>query len=472
MPRILVIEDDKTLADYISVVLEEHGFDVALTYNAIEGLDLLKKEKFSLVLTDLIMPCGISGIDVLKEISASKIEVPVIVVTAFASVETAVEAMKLGAFDYVTKPFNIDELVITINRAIEVAKLKKENTILKEELKKKYSFKGLIGISPKMLKVYEIIEKIADTDCTLLITGESGTGKELIAKTIHYNSSRSQRPFVPINCAAIPASLLESELFGYEKGAFTGAFNTRIGRFELANNGTLFLDEIGDLDPSLQAKLLRVIQEKEFERVGGVKTIKVDVRIIAATNQNLEELTKIGRFREDLFYRLNVVQLHVPPLRERREDIPLLLDYYVNEFSKKMKRNPFEFSDDTMECLLNYHWPGNVRELRNLVEGLMILVKGNKVTLSDLPERFLQKSTLSLKKSDQGIEHYLLQDRDEINLENTLYIIERALILRALKKAKGVKSKAAKLLGIKRTTLIEKLKRIEIDPKQIDINNT
>lgn len=473
MQRILVIEDDKALADYISLVLREHGFDVTLTYNSIDGLNLLKKEKFSLVLTDLILPFGVSGIDVLKEISASRIEVPVIVVTAFASVETAVEAMKLGAFDYVTKPFSIDELVITINRAIEVAKLKKENTTLKEELKKKYSFKGLIGISPKMLKVYELIEKIADTDCTVLITGESGTGKELIAKTIHYNSSRSQRPFVPLNCAAIPASLLESELFGHEKGAFTGAFNTRIGRFELANNGTLFLDEIGDLDPSLQAKLLRVIQEKEFERVGGVKTIKVDVRIIAATNQNLEELTKIGRFREDLFYRLNVVQIHIPPLRERREDIPMLLDYYVNEFSKKMKRTQFEFLDDAMECLLNYPWPGNVRELRNLVEGLMILVKGNKVSLSDLPERFLHKSKFSLERvqEDQEIEHYLLQNRDEINLENTLYKIERALILRALKKAKGKKSKAAKFLGLKRTTLIEKMKRMEIDPDQLDIGN-
>ncbi|GIW46219.1 MAG: hypothetical protein KatS3mg078_0096 [Deltaproteobacteria bacterium] len=268
--RILIIEDDQTLADYISLILKEHGFEVTATYSGAQGLELLRKEKFHLVLTDLVMPCGISGLDVLKEISASKIDVPVIVVTAFASVDTAVEAMKLGAFDYVTKPFNVDELIITINRAIEVSKLKRENAKLREELRKKYSFKGLIGISPKMLKLYELIEKISDTDCTVLITGESGTGKELIARTIHFNSPRAQKPFIPVNCAAIPASLLESELFGHEKGAFTGAFSTRIGRFELANHGTLFLDEIGDLDPSLQAKLLRAIQEKEFERVGGV----------------------------------------------------------------------------------------------------------------------------------------------------------------------------------------------------------
>ena len=469
--RILIIEDDQTLADYISLILKEHGFEVTATYSGAQGLELLRKEKFHLVLTDLVMPCGISGLDVLKEISASKIDVPVIVVTAFASVDTAVEAMKLGAFDYVTKPFNVDELIITINRAIEVSKLKRENAKLREELRKKYSFKGLIGISPKMLKLYELIEKISDTDCTVLITGESGTGKELIARTIHFNSPRAQKPFIPVNCAAIPASLLESELFGHEKGAFTGAFSTRIGRFELANHGTLFLDEIGDLDPSLQAKLLRAIQEKEFERVGGVKTIKVDVRIIAATNRDLEELTRIGKFRDDLFYRLNVVQIHIPPLRERREDIPLLLDYYINEFSKKMKRNPFEFTAEAMEHLINYNWPGNVRELRNLVESLMILVRGNRVNVSDLPERFLTRSQYpeSIKITErEELEHYLLQGKDEINLEKTLYRIEKSLILRALKKAKGTKSKAAKLLGIKRTTLIEKLKRMGLDQENIE----
>jgi DNA-binding NtrC family response regulator len=467
MPKILIIEDDKAIAEVLRLFLESQGIEVTLVHSGDRGLALVKEERFDLVLTDIVMPCGISGMDILREVSGSKRDIPVIIITGFATVETAVEAMKLGAFDYITKPFNSDELLLTIKRAISMRELKEENVMLRKQLKREYSFNGLIGISPTMQRVYEMIEKVADTDCTILITGESGTGKEVIAKTIHYNSSRSQKPFIPLNCAAIPTSLLESELFGYEKGAFTGAINTRIGRFELANNGTLFLDEIGDLDPSLQAKLLRVIQEKEFERVGGIKTIKVDTRIIAATNRNLEELVRQERFREDLYYRLNVVQLHLPPLRERREDIPLLLDHFVNEFSTKMKREPLRFSEEVMECFLSYNWPGNVRELKNLLEGLMVLAKDRVIKLEDLPERFFNSSNnqgIMLNHNRQAID---IPD-EGIDLEKTLYHTEKTLILKALKKAGGTKSKAAKLLGIKRTTLIEKLKRIGIESESAD----
>ncbi len=374
MQRILVIEDDETVRDVLRSFLGEKGFEVTLAENGEAGLDMLRAEKFDLILTDLVMP-GITGMDVLREVTAARISAPVIVMTAFGTVQTAVEAMRIGAFDYITKPFNLDELMIVLDKALSVSKLQKENVMLKMQLKKKYNFKGLIGDSPRMQTVYEMIEKIADTDSTVLITGESGTGKELIAKTIHYNNtSRAGGPFVPLNCAAIPRDLLESELFGHEKGAFTGAVNTRLGRFELAQGGTLFLDEVGELDPSLQVKLLRVLQEREFERVGGMKTIKVDVRILAATNKDLEKETKDGKFREDLFYRLNVIPLHIPPLRSRQEDLPLLMAFFVQQFCRKKKREPFTFSPAAMQCLLNYRWPGNVRELENLIERISILV--------------------------------------------------------------------------------------------------
>lgn len=336
MQRILVIDDDETVRDVLSSFLGERGFEVLTAERGEAGLELLLYERFDIVLADLVMP-GMGGMDILRELSARKMKLPVIIITAYGTIQNAVEAMKLGAFDYVTKPFNLDEIMLVIERALELSRLEKENLLLKKQLRQRYNFSGLIGDSVKMQRVYELIGKVADTDSTILITGESGTGKELLAKTIHYNSSRAGGPFVPLNCAAIPRDLLESELFGHEKGAFTGAINTRIGRFELANNGTLFLDEIGELDPSLQVKLLRVIQEREFERVGGVKTIKVDVRIIAATNRNLEEAVAEGKFREDLYWRLNVIPIHLPPLRERREDIPLLVDYFVKKFHRKRK---------------------------------------------------------------------------------------------------------------------------------------
>ena len=474
-----MIEDDDIVLDVLDAFLKEKDFEVVLAHNGEQGIDLLRSEKFDIILTDLVMP-GISGMDVLREVVSSRPDVSVIVMTAFGTVQTAVEAMRIGAFDYITKPFNFDELLLILDKALAVSKLQKENLLLKKQLKKKYDFNKLIGDSPSMQAVYEFIEKIADTDSTVLITGESGTGKELIAKTIHFNNStRSQGPFVPLNCAAIPKDLLESELFGHEKGAFTGAINTRIGRFELAQNGTLFLDEVGELDPSLQVKLLRVLQEREFERVGGVKTIKVSVRILAATNKDLERATKEGKFREDLYYRLNVIPLHLPPLRSRTEDIALLTAHFTEVFSLKRKREPFTFSSEAMSCLLNYRWPGNVRELENLMERLSILVSGNIVNVVDLPIKLHQlafseldhppgteeaSSTTGKTVGSSALRNSTPELPEAgLNLNQVVGIMERDLIQKALERAGGVRSKAAQLLGLNRTTLLEKMKKMGIE---------
>jgi nitrogen regulation protein NR(I) len=471
MYHVLIIDDDESVRDALKDFLEENGFKVTTAPNGRIGLELLKEDIFDILLVDLMMP-GMGGLDVIKETSALHLTTPVIMVTAYASVQTAVDAMKLGAFDYVTKPFIPDELLIVINRTIELSRVQRENVLLKKQLKRKYDFEGLIGDSIQMQKVYEIIEKVADTDSTILVTGRSGTGKELVAKTIHFNSSRSEKPFVPLNCAAIPRDLLESELFGHEKGAFTGALVTRIGRFELAHGGTLFLDEIGELDPSLQVKLLRVLQEREFERVGGTKTIKVDVRIIAASNRDLEKATREGKFREDLFYRLNVIPVHIPSLIERTEDIPLLIDHFMHKFSRKRKREPLRFSPEAMECLLSYRWPGNVRELENLIERLTILVSENTINVSDLPEKFRQTAGTEAGKDAHMVKTSGPLPNDDdipdsgINLNAVIDNMERKLILRALEKTGGVKNKAAELLGLNRTTLIEKLKKKNIDFKK------
>jgi nitrogen regulation protein NR(I) len=476
MHHVLIIDDDEAIRGALGDFFEEKGFKVTTASDSRVGLKLLKEEKFDVFLVDLIMP-EMGGLDVIKEASAMNISAPAIVITAFGTVQTAVEAMKIGAFDYISKPFVLDELLIIVNRAISVSKLQRENLQLKKQLKRKYNFEGIIGDSLEMQKVYEMIEKVADTDSTILITGESGTGKELIAKTIHFNSSRSQNTFVPLNCAAIPRDLLESELFGHEKGSFTGALNTRLGRFELAHNGTLFLDEIGELDPSPQVKLLRVLQEREFERVGGVKTIKVDVRIVAATNKDIEKATKEGKFREDLFYRLNVIPLHIPPLRERVADIPLLVDHFVREFSKKRKREALKFSPEAMDCLLKYQWPGNVRELENLIERLTILVSGNTIKISDLPEKFYPARTPERVDRPEilGVSDYTGKDVDipefGIDLSEVVKNMEKNLILKALEKTGGVKNRAAKLLGLNRTTLIEKMKKKNIELQKI-ITNT
>lgn len=345
------------------------------------------------------------------------------------------------------------------------------DSLVKKQLKRKYVFKGLIGNSLPMQKVHEMIEKIADTDATILISGESGTGKELVAKIIHLNSRRARGSFVPLNCAAIPKDLLESELFGHEKGAFTGALNTRIGRFELAHDGTLFLDEIGELEPSLQVKLLRVLQEREFERVGGVKTIKVNVRILAATNKDLELAIRENRFREDLYYRLNVIPLSIPPLRERTEDIPLLIDYFNHKYSSLRGRKPLIFSPDVMKCLTRFHWPGNVRELENLIERLVILTSESLVKISDMPEKFSQCMDSHKQCPSDSFEiHAVSIPETGIDINALIGNMERNLILKALAKTGGVKNRAAKLLGLNRTTLIEKMKKMGIEPQKAIIS--
>jgi len=457
MHKILIIDDDASVREVLENFFKSEDFDVTIAIDGETGLELLGSQKFDLFLTDLVMP-NIGGMEILnRSKSTINATTPCILITAFGTVKTAVEAMKLGAFDYVTKPFSLEEILLVARRAIEVAKLRDENIQLKRELKKKYDFHGIIGTSLEMQKVYSMIEKIAGTDSTILITGDSGTGKELIARTIHYNSSRSQKNFVPINCAAIPKDLLESELFGHERGAFTGAVSTHIGRFEFANGGTLFLDEIGELDPMIQVKLLRVLQERSFERVGSTKTIKVDVRIITATNKNLEEEVREGRFREDLYYRLNVIPVHLPPLRERKDDIPILVEHFVQKFCEEKKKKAPHFTRETMDAFLNYEWKGNVRELENLIERLVILKPGETIYPDDLPDRLYGEKRSSAQPGKPSGDIVLTENG--IDLNEFLDSYEEKLIMQALKLSGGVKSKAASLLGLNRTTLVEKLKK-------------
>ncbi|MGC1404704.1 MAG: sigma-54 dependent transcriptional regulator [Thermodesulfobacteriota bacterium] len=468
MPHILVIDDDPSVRNILEEFLQLKGFEVSVVGDGEVGVDVIQEKKIDLYLVDLVLP-GMGGIEVLKKVSLLNIAIPAIVITGFGAIETAVEAIKSGAFDYITKPFVLEELFLVVQRALNFSKLKKENFSLKRQLKQRYDYQGLIGNSPQMQNVYGLIKKISDTDATILIEGESGTGKELIAKTIHYNSSRGQNPFIPFNCAAIPKDLLESELFGHERGAFTGAINTRIGRFERANGGTILLDEIGELLPSFQVKLLRVLQEREFERVGGSKTIKVDVRILAATNKNLEEETRCGNFREDLFYRLNVIPLHIPPLRERPEDIPVLTDYFLQYFSRKRKRETVRINQEVMDLFRQYPWPGNVREMENLMERMVILNDDELITAKDLPQRFQELSTVPRKEDSRSPSgpgesppEGLLADRS-VNLNTLVEELEKSLINQALQKSRGVKSRAAELLGLKRTTLLEKIRKLEIE---------
>lgn len=457
MYKILIIDDDSSVREVLENFFKSEDFDVTVAVDGKNGLELLGSQKFDLFLTDLVMP-NIGGMEILHQSKATiNSTTPCILITAFGTVKTAVEAMKLGAFDYVTKPFSLEEILLVSKRAIEVAHLRDENIQLKRELKKKYDFHGIIGTSSEMQKVYRMIEKIAGTDSTILITGESGTGKELIARTIHYNSARSQNNFVPINCAAIPKDLLESELFGHERGAFTGAVSTHIGRFEYANGGTLFLDEIGELDPMIQVKLLRVLQERSFERVGSTKTMKVDVRIIAATNKNLEDEVREGRFREDLYYRLNVIPVHLPPLREREDDILILIEHFVQKFCAEKKKKAPQFTRETIDTLLSHEWKGNVRELENLIERLVILKPGETIYPHDLPERLYSEKKTSSRPGEPAGDVVLTENG--IDLNEFLDSYEEKLIMQALKLSGGVKSKAASLLGLNRTTLVEKLKK-------------
>jgi DNA-binding NtrC family response regulator len=408
----------------------------------------------------------LDGLGVIRHIVENRINCIGIIFTGFGSVKTAVDAMRLGAFDYITKPFKADEIKVVVKKALDHLALQEENSYLKQQLKAKYKFENIIGSSERMQKVFSLIDRVSGTDSTVLILGESGTGKELVARALHYNSARAQNPFVPVNCGAIPEELLESELFGHEKGAFTGAFRTRIGRFELANGGSIFLDEISEMSPTLQVKLLRVIQEREFERVGGVKSIKTDVRIIAATNRDLEEEVAQGRFREDLYYRLNVIPLNLPPLRERKDDIPLLVKHFMGKYGKEKNDQITGFSRKSMNLLMHYKWPGNVRELENLVERVLVLCEGTEVDIHDLPERITSGSP-------QATSVIPMIDLPEtgIDLSTAVSEFEKSIIMQALTRSNWVKNRAAKLLHVNRTTLVEKIKKQNLQkPAEINLD--
>jgi two-component system response regulator AtoC len=441
--RIAIIEDDKLMRVTLEDALRSSGYDVSSFETGEEALKKLQENPFSVIVTDVRLP-GIDGINILKEISRRG-DTQVIIMTAFGTIRDAVEVMKLGAFDYITKPFSLDEFLLLIERALEVKRLREENIRLKHDINRCYSFPNIIGNSPRMKNLFSLIEKISGSDSTVLILGESGTGKELVATTIHYQSKRKDGPLIKVNCAALPEGLIEAELFGHEKGAFTGAVKKKQGRFELADGGTIFLDEVGDLPLSTQAKLLRVIQERTFERVGGTETIRVDVRIIGATNKNLQKEVENGTFREDLFYRLNVIPLLIPPLRERREDIPDLVEFFLKRFNARLSKNA-RFSKEAMELLLEYDYPGNVRELENIVERVVTLSTGELIKKEDLP--------LPLITS---------QSSNYPSLSEITNRAEREYIVRVLKLTGGNRTRAAEMLGISRKTLWEKLNAYGIE---------
>ena len=441
--HVMVVDDERTQLEFVGGFLGKAGFEVVLMENPIRALERFRKEPFDLVLTDQRMP-EMSGVDLLKQCRAVDPEVAVIIMTAYGSIETAVSAMKEGATDYLTKPLNLEELLLRIERVKRSHQLVRENTELREALQERHRIEGIIGESGEMQEVLDLVRRVAPSDATVLLRGESGTGKELIAKAIHYASTRKNGPLVKVNCAALPETLLESELFGHEKGAFTGAFAMRKGRFEIADKGTLFLDEIGDLPAHLQAKLLRVLQEKEFERVGSNRAINSDVRIITATHGDLEQLMRDGSFREDLYYRLNVVTIILPPLRERRQDLSALIDYFLRKFAEKNGKTIQGFSREARDALLRYDYPGNVRELENLVERAIVLTRDDVIRLGELP--------LTIKETRAGTD-------DQTNLSAVVEGMERRMIVDALSAAGGVQTKAAESLGISERALRYKLRK-------------
>ncbi|MEW5949537.1 MAG: sigma-54 dependent transcriptional regulator [Thermodesulfobacteriota bacterium] len=453
MESILIVDDEKNYLIVLKELLSEENYEVVTAENAPQALEIFKESDFDLVLTDMKMP-NMDGIELLENIRSVNSEIPVIVMTAYATVEKAVKAMKKGAFDYVTKPFQNEELKITVRKAIDLYKLKRENLNLRHEVSRKYQFGNIIGKSPAMLKLYEMIEKVADTKATVLITGETGTGKELVAKAVHYNSPRKNNAFVSVNCAAIPETLLESELFGHEKGSFTGATAMRKGRFELADGGTIFLDEIAEMPTALQAKLLRALQEMEFERVGGTKTLKIDVRVIAASNRDLKKEAEAGAMREDLYYRLNVVHLRLPPLRERPDDIPLLTAHFLQKYSQELGKGGLEISPAAMRGLYTRSWPGNVRELEHVIERAVILASGREITPADMASESQESENIDL-----DIDRFIPM---QVKLNEALEDVEAKMIKRALARAGNVQAHAAAMLGITKSLLQYKMKKYNI----------
>ncbi len=450
---ILVVEDDQALQGLLLKLLSQEGHQVTVAGSGQEALRVAQEIPVHVLVTDLKLP-DMDGLTVLERILQIDSKVIGIVMTGYGSIDCAVKAMKAGAFDFLAKPFDNDVVVASIGKALE-ARRRNDMQTSRRIAREQYRLERFIGTSEPIRRVLEFVEKVADCDSTVLIQGESGTGKELVARMLHFNSEPKDRPLVPVNCGAIPENLLESELFGHEKGAFTGAAHTRKGRFELAHGGTIFLDEIGELSLGLQVKLLRVLQERSFERVGGTRTIDVDVRVVAATNQDLELAVQQKRFREDLYYRLNVIPVTIPPLRERRSDIPQLVDHFLGRLNRKKQTAATSCSPDAMTRLMEHHWPGNIRELENMIERLAVLSRSGTIEVSDLPERFQGRSVSVDQKEGIGI---AFSDHG-VNLSQEIEQLENRLIAGALRHANGITSKAAQLLQVNRTTLVEKMKR-------------
>ena len=453
--QILIVDDDSGNRDGLTLLLRQEGYQVTASDSGEGALQYLAETTFAIVITDLLLP-GISGLDILRHIKERTPDTHVILMTGNASTETAVEAMKEGAFDYLTKPINVKELKILLDNALEKSRLVAENQYLRQQLRGKYHFANMIGSSPTMQTIFKQMEKIIQTDSTVLILGESGTGKELVARAVHFNSVRKEKPFIAINCGAIPGELLESELFGHIKGAFTGAGSDKAGKFEAAEGGTIFLDEIGTMPMQLQMKLLRVLQEREVERVGSSRKIRLNVRIISATNADLAELVKTREFREDLYYRLNVIPVHLPPLRERREDIPLLIKHFLKKSCEAQNHLPCTLNGEAAAALQQYDWPGNVRELENVIERAVALVDGEMIELDDLPTQISQQPVCA------SVVFLPLFNENGVDLPALVAELECRMIQAALERCAGVKTKAADLLHLNRTTLVEKIRRYNL----------
>ncbi len=451
--NILIIDDEKNQRDILTGYLKKKGFNLFSASNGDEGIKIVETNLIDIIFSDFKMP-GKTGLEVLQEVKKINPKIDFVILTAFGTIENAVNAMRRGAFDYITKPVDLDELDLLIERIVENKNLRSENELLKGQLKEKFKIASIISNSPKMEEVLSVASRVAESKATVLITGENGTGKEVLAKTIHYVSPRKDQPFIAVNIPALSENLLESELFGHEKGAFTGADKLRKGRFELADKGTIFLDEIGDIPLSTQVKLLRVLQEQQIERVGGTENIKIDVRIIAATNQNLEKKIKSGTFREDLFYRLNIVSIKIPPLRERREDIFPLIEFFIEKYSKENLKEKFEISKEASDQILKYNFPGNVRELENIIERAVVLSRGNMITLKDLP------MNVSGFKSEEHIEV-----NDSLTLTDQVEALEKKLIYDALQNSNGNQTQAGKILGLTERNLRYKMKKYGIQNK-------
>jgi two-component system response regulator AtoC len=450
--KILVVDDDESMRHMLSLLLKREGYEVQAVGKGSEALQLASSEPFDFILSDVVMP-GMGGLELLQGLKAKKIEATVIMMSAYGNLDTAVEAMKSGAYDYISKPFRPDEALMALRKAEEREHLRRENLRLRQEVQREYAFGNIVGKSPKMMQLFDTIRKISEYKTSVLIIGESGTGKEMVARSLHYNSPRNNGPFEAVNCGAIPETLLESELFGHEKGAFTDAKREKRGSFELAHQGTLFLDEIGEMSIAAQVKLLRVLQEGEIKRLGSERALAVDVRIIAATIQDLTKAVAEGKFREDLFYRLNVLPVHLPPLRERKEDIPLLIDHFIHKYNHQHGLNTEGLAEGALARLMEYAWPGNVRELENAIERAMILTQGKKIEADSLPSEVLGMHP-SWKKNLWA---------DEYSIKKASKSMEEELIRKALKRTGGNRSQAVKLLEISHPALLSKIKEYEIE---------